>query len=85
MRRREFIKLLGGTAAARRRAARGQSAGMLGVGMVDAQQRSTPTYAAFLQRLAELGSSSSLLLKTAAAIGIATSTALLLRADKVIE
>lgn len=54
MRRREFITLLGG-AAVWSRAARAQSAGMVRVGMVGAQPRSTPTYAAFLQRLAELG------------------------------
>ena len=54
MRRREFITLLGGVAAWPL-AARAQSAGMLRVGMVAGQPRSSPLYAAFLQRLAELG------------------------------
>ena len=54
MRRREFITLLGGAAAALV-TARAQSAGMLRVGMVAAQPRSSPPYEAFLQRLAELG------------------------------
>src|SRR5262252_7222665 len=55
MRRREFIKLLGGATAAWPRVAWAQSAGMLRVGMVAAQPRASPPYAAFLQRLAELG------------------------------
>jgi putative tryptophan/tyrosine transport system substrate-binding protein len=55
MRRREFITLVGGAAAAWPLAARAQSAGKLRVGMVGAQPRSSPFYAAFLQRLAELG------------------------------
>ena len=55
MRRREFITLLGGAAAALPVTARAQSAGMLRVGMVAAQPRSSPPYEAFLQRLAELG------------------------------
>jgi putative ABC transport system substrate-binding protein len=55
MRRREFISLIGGAAAAWPLAARAQSAAMLRVGMVAAQPRSSPPYAAFLQRLAELG------------------------------
>ena len=54
MRRREFITLLGGAAAALV-TARAQSAGMLRVGMVAAQPKSSPPYEAFLQGLAELG------------------------------
>jgi len=54
MQRRHFITVLGG-AAAWPLAARAQSAGMLRVGMVAAQPRSSPPYEAFLQRLAELG------------------------------
>ena len=54
MERREFITVLCG-AAAWPHAARAQSAGMLRVGMVAAQPRSSPPYEAFLQRLAELG------------------------------
>jgi putative tryptophan/tyrosine transport system substrate-binding protein len=55
MKRREFITLFGGVAAVWPPAASAQSAGMLRVGMVAAQPRSSPPYAAFLQRLAELG------------------------------
>jgi putative ABC transport system substrate-binding protein len=55
MRRREFITLLGGAAAALPVTARAQSAGMLRVGMVAAQPKSSPPYEAFLQGLAELG------------------------------
>src|SRR5215469_16872287 len=55
MERREFITFLAGAAAAWPVAARAQSAGMLRVGMVAAQPRSSPPYEAFLQRLAELG------------------------------
>jgi putative tryptophan/tyrosine transport system substrate-binding protein len=55
MSRREFISLLGATAVTWPLAARAQSTGMLRVGMVAAQPRSSPPYAAFLQRLAELG------------------------------
>ena len=55
MRRREFITLLGGAAAVWPLVARAQSGGMLRVGMVAAQPRSSPPYEAFLQRLAELG------------------------------
>jgi len=55
MRRREFISLIGGAAAAWPLAARAQSAATLRVGMVGAQPESAPTYQAFLQRLAELG------------------------------
>jgi ABC-type uncharacterized transport system substrate-binding protein len=54
LRRRQFITLLGGMAAAWPLAARAQS-GMLRVGMVGGQPRSSAIYAAFLQRLAELG------------------------------
>jgi putative ABC transport system substrate-binding protein len=57
MRRREFITLFGGAAAAHAwpGAMRAQPAGMLRVGMVAAQPRLSPPYEAFLQRLAELG------------------------------
>ena len=55
MKRREFISLLSGAAAAWPLAARAQSTGMLRVGMVAAQPRSSAPYTAFLQRLAELG------------------------------
>jgi putative tryptophan/tyrosine transport system substrate-binding protein len=54
MQRREFITLLG-AAGALPIGVRAQSAGMLRVGMVGSQPRSSPLYAAFLQRLAELG------------------------------
>jgi putative ABC transport system substrate-binding protein len=55
MRRREFINLLGGAAAAWPGLARAQYKQMLRVGMVAAQPRSSPPYAAFLERLSELG------------------------------
>jgi putative ABC transport system substrate-binding protein len=55
LKRREFIALLGCAAAALPIGVRAQSAGMLRVGMVGGQPRSSPLYAAFLQRLAELG------------------------------
>jgi putative tryptophan/tyrosine transport system substrate-binding protein len=56
MRRRELITLLGGAAIGWPLVARAQQpAGMLRVGMVGGQPRSSPLYAAFLQRLAELG------------------------------
>jgi putative ABC transport system substrate-binding protein len=55
MRRREFITLLTGAAATWPLAARAQATGMLRVGMVAAQPRSSAPYTAFLQRLAELG------------------------------
>jgi putative tryptophan/tyrosine transport system substrate-binding protein len=49
------FKLLAGAAAAWPRVPWGRSAGILRVGMVAAQPRSSPPYAAFLHRLAELG------------------------------
>lgn len=55
MRRRDFITLVSGVAAAWPLAARAQSAGILRVGMVAAQPRSSAPYMAFLQRLTELG------------------------------
>src|SRR6516165_9502121 len=55
MRRRAFIEGIAASAAAWPLAARAQSGGMLRVGMVAAQPRSSPPYEAFLQRLAELG------------------------------
>jgi len=55
MRRRAFIEGIAASAAAWPLAARALSAGMLRVGMVAAQPRSSPPYEAFLQRLAELG------------------------------
>ena len=55
MRRREFIAIISNAAIAWPFAARAQSSGMLRVGMVAAQPRSSPPYAAFLQRLSELG------------------------------
>jgi putative ABC transport system substrate-binding protein len=55
LRRREFIVTLGGAAVALPIGVRAQSARMLRVGMVGAQPRSSPLYAAFLHRLAELG------------------------------
>jgi putative tryptophan/tyrosine transport system substrate-binding protein len=56
MRRREFITLLDGTAAAWPLAARAQpQPKMLRVGFVGMQPRESPLYAAFLRRMAELG------------------------------
>jgi putative ABC transport system substrate-binding protein len=56
MRRREFIMLLGGVAAAWPIAARAQQAGkVLRVGLVSSQPRSAPNISAFEQRLAEIG------------------------------
>jgi putative tryptophan/tyrosine transport system substrate-binding protein len=56
MRRREFITLLDGTAAAWPLVARAQpQPKMLRVGFVGMQPRESPLYAAFLRRMAELG------------------------------
>jgi len=55
LRRREFITLLGCAASALPIGVRAQSTGMLRVGMVGSQPKSSALYAAFLQRLTELG------------------------------
>jgi putative tryptophan/tyrosine transport system substrate-binding protein len=55
MRRREFITLLGGAAAAGPFAVRAQGPTSLHVGIVTIQSRTTPIYSAFDQRLRELG------------------------------
>jgi ABC-type uncharacterized transport system substrate-binding protein len=56
MKRREFIGLLGGAAAAWPIAARAQQPpAILRVGLVGVQPRTTAIYVAFLQRMAELG------------------------------
>jgi putative ABC transport system substrate-binding protein len=56
MRRREFITLLGGTAAAWPLAARAQqTARSLRVGFVGVQPSDAPIYVAFRKRMAELG------------------------------
>jgi ABC transporter substrate binding protein len=53
--RREFITLLGGTAAAWPIATRAAAANVLRVGFVGMQPRGSPLYANFLKRMAELG------------------------------
>ena len=55
LRRREFITLLGGAAAWSPLAARAQQGAMTRVGVVTIQSRTAPPYAAFDQRLRELG------------------------------
>jgi ABC-type uncharacterized transport system substrate-binding protein len=56
MKRREFITLLGGAAAAWPRVARAQQPpATLRVGLVGVQPRTTAVYVAFLQRMTELG------------------------------
>ena len=55
MKRREFITLLGGVAAAWPLAARAQSPKMLRVGYSGMLPREAPHYAAFEKRMAELG------------------------------
>jgi putative tryptophan/tyrosine transport system substrate-binding protein len=55
MKRREFITLIGGAAAAWPMAARAQQATMTRVGIVTIQPRTASMYAAFDQRLRELG------------------------------
>ena len=55
LRRREFITLVGGTAAAWPLAARAQQSAKTRIGITSIQPRTSPIYAAFDQRLRELG------------------------------
>ena len=55
MRRREFIALIGGAAVAWPHAARAQQPAKIRIGIVTIQPRTSPIYAAFDQRLRELG------------------------------
>ena len=56
LKRRDFITLLGGAAAAWPRAARAQQpANIFRVGITTIQQRTSPPYVAFDQRIRELG------------------------------
>jgi putative tryptophan/tyrosine transport system substrate-binding protein len=55
MRRREFVMLLGGAAATWPLATHAQQGAMMRVGVVTIQPRTAPPYAAFDQRLRELG------------------------------
>ena len=55
MRRREFMALLGGAAAALPVVARAQQPKMLRLGFVGIQPREAPVYTNFLKRMAELG------------------------------
>jgi ABC-type uncharacterized transport system substrate-binding protein len=55
VKRRHFIRLLGGAAVAWPLTARAQQAAMLRVGFVGVQPKNSPLYTAFLKRMAELG------------------------------
>jgi putative ABC transport system substrate-binding protein len=55
MRRRDFIKVIGGTAAAWPLAVRAQPSAMLRVATANVQPRSAPQWVAFERRLAQLG------------------------------
>jgi len=55
MKRREFIGLFGAAAVTRPRAARAQQSTIWRIGIATIQSRTTPIYAAFEQRLRELG------------------------------
>ena len=55
MRRRAFITLLGGAAAAWPLAARAQTSKTLRIGIVSINPRTSPVWVTFLQRLQELG------------------------------